>query len=117
MQKFFCDQCHKEMSGMPLVVIKGVSSFAGDILLPDRFHEKHFCKPGCFWEWAKNSLFYHVPRDEALVRFVINTLEKSERMGTEEDIPEGGRYIQISDTLAQDLTYKLMRALEPKKGT
>ena len=32
---------------------------------------------------------------------VIKILKDAERMGSEEDKPEGSRYIQISDTLAK----------------
>ena len=38
---------------------------------------------------------------------LANELDKAKRMGTEKDIPEGGRYIKISDTLAQQIAKDL----------
>lgn len=52
--KFYrCDMCEIEEQGEPPVVLTGVTGLSGGILLPERFHEKHFCSPGCFWEWVE----------------------------------------------------------------
>lgn len=42
---------------------------------------------------------------------VIEGLEQAERMGAEEDIPEGSRYIQISETLLLQIIETLKREL------
>jgi len=47
----------------------------------------------------------------ALVRKVAELLEESPRMGSDEDRPEGVRYIQISDTLAASLANELRHLL------
>jgi hypothetical protein len=46
-----CDQCQKEVFE-PVVTLNGIHHGSG-ILLPERFHEKHFCSPDCFWAWIK----------------------------------------------------------------
>jgi len=38
---------------------------------------------------------------------IANGIERSVRLGNIKDIPEGQRYIQISDTLAKEITEKL----------
>jgi hypothetical protein len=49
-----CDNCGVEqnVSQMP-VTLKGVTGTSGGILLPEQYHEKHFCKPDCFWQWIR----------------------------------------------------------------
>ncbi len=42
-----------------------------------------------------------------IISEILYLLEYSPRMGSEEDNPEGTRYIQISDTLAKRLTTDL----------
>ncbi len=39
------------------------------------------------------------------------TIFEAERMGAEEDVPEGVRYIQCSDTLAKQMVKKLRELL------
>jgi hypothetical protein len=43
----------------------------------------------------------------AVIRDVINVLKLAHRFGPSEDEPEGVRYIQISDTLANELVERL----------
>uniref|UniRef100_A0A6M3LBZ2 Uncharacterized protein n=1 Tax=viral metagenome TaxID=1070528 RepID=A0A6M3LBZ2_9ZZZZ len=50
---FQCDECSKKVGGVPEVKLNGITGTSGGILLPERFHEKHFCKPACFWNWAR----------------------------------------------------------------
>lgn len=50
MKHYTCDNCKIEISE-PEVILKGVLGTSGGILLPERLHEKHFCKPTCFWQW------------------------------------------------------------------
>lgn len=38
---------------------------------------------------------------------IAETFERAERMGQPEDMPEGNRYIGITDTLAKQLTEEL----------
>jgi len=51
MKHYTCDNCKIEISE-PEVILKGVLGTSGGILMPERLHEKHFCKPACFWQWA-----------------------------------------------------------------
>lgn len=55
MNHYTCDDCGTTVSE-PKVVLKGVIGTSGGILLPERFQEKHFCKPACFWRWVS---IYH----------------------------------------------------------
>lgn len=43
----------------------------------------------------------------AVIRDVINVLRSASRLGSDKDDPEGVRYIQISDTLANQLADSL----------
>lgn len=45
---------------------------------------------------------------------VIEVLKSAKRIGAEKDEPEGVRYIQISDTLANQLVGKLEEYLEDR---
>lgn len=50
--KFYrCNFCEKEINEA-LVVLNGIVGISGGILLPERFHQKHFCSPICFWDWV-----------------------------------------------------------------
>ncbi len=52
-----CDQCDKELGGRPKIVLTGyVRKHDAGILLPEHFHEKHFCSRKCFEEWMAESL-------------------------------------------------------------
>jgi hypothetical protein len=42
---------------------------------------------------------------------VLSVLESADRMGAVQDVPEGSRYIQISDTLARQMVEALRRAV------
>lgn len=46
-----CDWCQKIKHGKPEIILKGIVGTSGGILIPERFHEKHFCDPECFWKW------------------------------------------------------------------
>jgi len=48
-----CDQCGVELVSEPEVTLNGVGGMAGGILLPERYKEKHFCRPQCFYVWAQ----------------------------------------------------------------
>ncbi len=48
------------------------------------------------------------------VEEVIEVLKNAKRIGAEKDNPEGVRYIQISDTLANQLIEKLEKYLEDR---
>jgi hypothetical protein len=50
------------------------------------------------------------------VEEVIEFLKSAKRIGAEKDEPEGARYIQISDTLANQLVEKLEKYLEDRWG-
>lgn len=55
MKYYLCDNdnCGEKVEGTePSVVLKGITGTSGGILLPERFHKKHFCKPECFWQWV-----------------------------------------------------------------
>lgn len=52
MKLYKCDNCSTESTTKLKVSLKGITGTSGGILLPEAFHEKHFCKPGCFWEWC-----------------------------------------------------------------
>ena len=57
MKHYRCDECGKETGqngtgAEPPIVLKGIAGTSGGILLPERFLEKHFCSPECFWDWA-----------------------------------------------------------------
>ena len=43
---------------------------------------------------------------------IAETFERAERMGQPEDMPEGSRYIGITDTLAKELTTELRAIAE-----
>ena len=50
--KFYrCDFCEKEINEA-LVVLNGIVGISGGILLPERFHKKHFCSTICFEDWV-----------------------------------------------------------------
>lgn len=40
---------------------------------------------------------------------IIDILERAERSGNQEDVPEGARYIKISDTLSGEMISSLYR--------
>jgi hypothetical protein len=47
-----CDHCGVEKPGKAPITLKGyLRKFDGRILLPDQFHEKHFCERLCFRLW------------------------------------------------------------------
>jgi len=50
MRGYWCDNCGKFETGDPTIELKGVAGNAG-ILLPEKYHTKHFCKVLCFWKW------------------------------------------------------------------
>jgi hypothetical protein len=61
-----------------------------------------------------------VPPDDVWVSVVHQTKEllmNAERIGSEDDNPEGSRYIQISDTLATQIADKLNKLLMKKGGS
>ena len=47
--------------------------------------------------------------DDAVLKKISELLDNAKRYGTEKDEPEGSRYIQISDTLARQLSEDLKR--------
>lgn len=49
---YICDNCNKTAIGDPDVKLKGVNGTSGDILLPEKYIEKHFCCLICFWRWS-----------------------------------------------------------------
>ena len=51
MKHYTCDDCGTMISE-PEVILKGAIGTSGGILLVERLHEKHFCKPACFWRWV-----------------------------------------------------------------
>lgn len=54
MKAFICDCCKKTFYSRDThVELKGIIGTSGGILLPERFHEKDFCNPECFWEWVE----------------------------------------------------------------
>jgi hypothetical protein len=63
-----CDYCKKEVPGKAPVILKGyLRKFDGCILLllPDQFHEKHFCKRDCFRDWMKED-FQHEKEEKGI---------------------------------------------------
>jgi hypothetical protein len=44
------------------------------------------------------------------VSYVADCLDSGERQGDDEDVPEGSKYITMSDTLAKELAAKLREA-------
>ena len=52
MKYFKCDFCESSVVE-PGVILHGIVGASGGVLLPEKFHEKHFCKPECFWKWVE----------------------------------------------------------------
>lgn len=53
-----------------------------------------------------------VQADRIRLSQIADALERAERMGQPEDMPEGSRYIGITDTLAKQLTEELRAIAE-----
>lgn len=53
-----------------------------------------------------------LPEKEEGLQKVLDILNQADRIGAQEDSPEGSRYIQISDTLAAVMITALESALE-----
>lgn len=53
MKIYKCDAglCNEQCEESKMVTLKGYTGLSGGILLPDRFHEKHFCDDKCFEDW------------------------------------------------------------------
>ena len=52
MINYTCDECGQNIGGgEPSIKLEGIVGTSGGILLPERFHKKHFCNTICFWEW------------------------------------------------------------------
>ncbi|OGP82225.1 MAG: hypothetical protein A2Z08_07955 [Deltaproteobacteria bacterium RBG_16_54_11] len=52
MNLYQCDDCGKQEIWPPKIMIKGyVPEDKGGILIPDQFHEYHFCSRECFEKW------------------------------------------------------------------
>jgi len=51
MKYYACDFCEIKINE-PEVELKGVTGTQGGLLLPERFHVKHFCSTECFWDWV-----------------------------------------------------------------
>jgi hypothetical protein len=48
------------------------------------------------------------------IKEIITYLEDANRLGRKEDVPEGSRYIKLSDTLAKKIVTKLTAMLNKK---
>jgi len=48
-----CDECGKESTSKKDVQLSGISGTSGGILLPERFSNRMFCNPVCFWVWVE----------------------------------------------------------------
>jgi hypothetical protein len=48
------------------------------------------------------------------IKEIIKSLEDASRYGRREDVPEGTRYIKLSDTLAKKIVIKLTAMLNKK---
>ena len=50
-----CDHCENNICGpKPEITLKGYKRTSdGGILLPERYHEQHFCDRACFVEWMR----------------------------------------------------------------
>jgi hypothetical protein len=48
-------------------------------------------------------------KDMKIIQDIIDMLKNAERRGSDKDIPEGSRYITISDTLAKEMIKVLRR--------
>lgn len=48
---------------------------------------------------------------ELTVAEIVKVLESAPRMGLERDLPEGNRYIQLSDTLARKIAQVLRQQI------
>lgn len=48
-------------------------------------------------------LYVEKPHDPLTIDEIVKILSEAERIGGEEDIPEGNRYIMLSDTLANKI--------------
>jgi len=59
MKQYICDNC-KNIRPIADVILKGM--IGTSTLLPQRYHEKHFCSPNCFWEWIEK----YNPKNEHL---------------------------------------------------
>ncbi len=59
-KQYTCDEC-AELISEPVVRLSGVTGTSGGILLPERFHVKHFCGPACFWTWVGKYKPKHLP--------------------------------------------------------
>lgn len=53
-----------------------------------------------------------VTEDKKRLLEIAETFERAERMGLPEDMPEGSRYIGVTDTLAKQLTVELRAIAE-----
>lgn len=63
MKLFKCDYCERMIGGgEPPVSLKGIVGLSGGILLPEQFHESHFCNSNCFWRWVNE--FNPIPEEE-----------------------------------------------------
>lgn len=58
----------------------------------------------------EGGVYYRYPPKPGTVEWVKMVLETSYRVGAPLDTPEGARYIQISDTLAQQMVSALDKA-------
>lgn len=80
MKQYVCDKCGSYVT-KPEVVLKGITGTSGGILLPEQFHEKHFCSPGCFWKWIdlynpKRSDEWILPKDSPHTKALLAELKK-----------------------------------------
>ena len=51
-------------------------------------------------------------KDIEYLKVLASDLDEASRFGSEKDIPEGGRYIRISDTLAKTISRDLLEIYE-----
>ena len=51
MEQTVCDKCKNVCGGEDVIEVKGFVGLSGGILLPERFHRKHFCNRRCFVQW------------------------------------------------------------------
>ncbi len=56
MKKTICDHCGNEMTERGVLLVGAVRKDGKGILLPERFQERDFCGPACFWLWANEKL-------------------------------------------------------------
>lgn len=79
---YICDNCNKVTVGDPEVKLKGISGTSGGILLPEKYIEKHFCCPTCFWRW---SIKYNPLTPEKQRQKEIDKLKRLKQIRTLED--------------------------------